>query len=270
MAQADLVSLADAKAWLGITTADTARDATLSRLITQMSRSIYNSLNRQFLLPKLITETYDGNGQTRLQLRNWPAISVSSLTVDGLAITASPDVNTTGYVLEPSDTEPPGNMQLITLRGKRFSKGESNVQVSYICGYLVSGEISVIPATPFQITAQAPYGIWGSDYLVQFTGGATLTAVTSAPAAGQYTVSNGLYTFAAADVGKSVTLSYGYIPADLTQVTLEWLAYRWAAKDRVGQTSKSIGGQETVSYTNEAVPAFVAQSLQNFKRVIPC
>jgi len=269
MAQADLVSLENAKSWLSITTADTARDAALSRLITQISRAIHNTLNRQSLLPRLVTETYDGNGQTRILLRNWPAVSVTSLSIDGVLVPASTSVFMMGYVLEPPDVEPPGSMQYLTLRGKKFSKGESNIQVSYTAGYLVSGEAAVIPVSP-HITTQNPYGAWACDYQVQFTDGTALTAVESTPQVSQYSVSNGVYTFADENAGRDVLLFYGFVPADLAQIALEWIAYRWASKDRIGQTSKSIGGQETVAYTNEAIPVFVAQGLQNFKRVIPC
>ena len=95
-----------------------------------------------------------------------------------------------------------------------------------------------------------------------------MSAVLSAPARGQYSVSAGVYTFAAADAGSAVALSYGYIPADLEQCALEWVADRYKYKDRIGMTSKSLGGQETVAYQNKATPDFVAQSLMNFRRII--
>lgn len=271
MAQFDLVSLAEVKTWLGITNTDATRDALLSQLITQISRAIFNNINRNNLLPQTVTETYDGSGHSRLQLRNWPALSVSSVTVDTATYAVSTSVSTPGFFLEPPDTEPPGNMQLLHLRYCRFTKGWQNVSVTYTIGYMVSGEVQSIPSSgPYQITAFAPYGNWGSDYSVSFTGGAALTAVTGVPSTGQYSVSSGVYTFSVDDAGESISLSYGYIPADLTQCALEWIAYRYSQRDRIGQTSKSIGGQETVAYTNEAVPAFVDESLRNFRRTVPC
>ena len=92
----------------------------------------------------------------------------------------------------------------------------------------------------------------------------------SAPTVGQYAVNSGVYIFSASDNNKTVGISYGYIPSDLAQAALEWLSYRWSSKDRIGQSSKSLGGQETVSFTNEDVPVFVKQLLKNFMRVVPC
>lgn len=73
---------------------------------------------------------------------------------------------------------------------------------------------TAIPAgTPYTITVAPPNtGTFGSDMGVFFAAtGVQLTRVTSAPAAGQYSVSAaGVYTFAAADAGKSVGLSYEY------------------------------------------------------------
>ncbi len=76
----------------------------------------------------------------------------------------------------------------------------------------------VIPITPFTDTVTPPStGVFVSDLGVYYgdTGGVEaglqLMRVSSAPAAGQYSVSNlGLYTFAAADVGKPVYRKYFY------------------------------------------------------------
>ncbi|NLR74212.1 hypothetical protein [Leeia aquatica] len=71
---------------------------------------------------------------------------------------------------------------------------------------------SVIPATPFQITVAPPSsGTFTSDFGVIDANGRPMTRVASAPATGQYMVSNvGLYTFAAGDVGKTVFINYEY------------------------------------------------------------
>ena len=177
---------------------------------------------------------------------------------------------THGYVLEQSDDAPPGAMQQLFLRGPHvFRKGRQNVVVSYRAGYEIVGEAQAIPlSAPFTIDALAPYGGWAADTGVTYAGGAAMGAVSNAPARGQYSVSGGVYTFAAADAGAAVALSYGYIPADLEQCALEWVADRYKYKDRIGMTSKSLAGQETVAYQNKATPDFVAQSLMNFRRII--
>lgn len=74
-----------------------------------------------------------------------------------------------------------------------------------------------IPTTPFQVTASPPSsGTFVADLGVyDATTGVQLTRVASGPAAGQYSVNagTGVYTFAAADTGKSVVYSYEYTAA---------------------------------------------------------
>jgi hypothetical protein len=275
MTVGDLVQLAAVKSWCGVTT--TNDDALLAALITQISRGIYNYLNRSFVLPTNVVENYDGNGRQQLLLRNWPVGAIASLTIDGQPIPPAPPLVANsppqpGFVLEASDDQPPGAMQQLFLRGDyRFQKGRQNVLVAYRAGYEVVGETQVVPTSaPYQLTALAPFGQWAQDTGVAYADGATLTPVASPGAAGQYAVNaaTGTYSFAAADAGQPVTLSYGYIPADLEQCALEWVADRYRYKDRIGIASKSLGGQETTAYQNKSVPDFVAMALTNFRRII--
>lgn len=70
---------------------------------------------------------------------------------------------------------------------------------------------SAIPATPFQITVTPPdSGVFLEDLGVRNSNGLAMTRVASAPAEGQYSVASGVYTFAAADTGKTVYISYSY------------------------------------------------------------
>ncbi len=103
---------------------------------------------------------------------------------------------------------------------------------------------------------------------VSYANGTPLEAVGSAPTQGQYSVAAGTYTFAAADANAAVLLNYGYVPADLANAALEWIADRWAYKDRVGARSKSLGGQETMSWNITSIPSFVAMVIQPYRRVI--
>ncbi len=71
---------------------------------------------------------------------------------------------------------------------------------------------TAIPATPFQITPSAPSsGTFVVDLGVTDASGKAMTRVASSPATGQYAVTNlGAYTFASADAGTSVVISYEY------------------------------------------------------------
>lgn len=74
---------------------------------------------------------------------------------------------------------------------------------------------ALIPATPFTITPTVPSsGTWSEDLGVLSAAGLTMTRVASAPTTGQYSVAAGVYTFAAADTGLRVYISYAYTFTD--------------------------------------------------------
>lgn len=81
--------------------------------------------------------------------------------------------------------------------------------------YDVAG--SAIPASPYQVTITAPNsGTWSADLGVRDANGVPMTRVASAPATGQYSVAAGVYTFASADTGKTVFISYQYTATSTT------------------------------------------------------
>lgn len=67
---------------------------------------------------------------------------------------------------------------------------------------------TAIPATPFQITPTVPNtGTWNADLgVVNASTGEPLTLVTGTPAAGQYAVAAGVYTFASADHTSNISV----------------------------------------------------------------
>lgn len=267
MASRDLTTLALVKQMLSVT--DTSSDINLGTLISQISSFVYNKTSRGFFLPKTVTELQDGRGGTRLLLTNWPVQSLQSLAVDGVTIPPTTTDTGAGWVLEPATDEPPGLMQRLDLRGYSFSRGTRNVRAVYTAGYQITDE-SVVAAASVQV--DAPYGRWRTDVSVlRASDRSGLVRVSSAPSSGQYSISSdGVYTFAAADYGQQMLVSYGYVPYDLEQMVTEWVVERFKYADRVGIRSKSLGGAETVSFDNSAVPQYVAQVLQTYTRVVSC
>jgi hypothetical protein len=73
---------------------------------------------------------------------------------------------------------------------------------------------TAIPVTPFQITPTVPSsGTWDKDLgVLNFATGEPMTLVTGTPAAGQYAVSAGVYTFSSADnvAGVQVVITFAY------------------------------------------------------------
>ena len=268
----DLVSLADLKSWLDITGTDD--DALLARLITQLSRAILNVIDRPGILPQVYAEAYDGGYDVSILLRQWPVNKINTCIVDGRAISpSSPIVGDPGarpgYVLDPPGEAPPGAMQRLSLRGSLFTIGIQNVMISYSAGYQITNEPAMIPTSfPYSISAKAPYGKWASDVGVVYSNDVPLIGVTGTPAAGQYMVLDGVYSFAAADADASVFLSYGYVPADLASCCMDWAAERYSYRSRIGQHSKSLGGQETLAFIVKAIPDFAASALAPYRRVV--
>lgn len=82
---------------------------------------------------------------------------------------------------------------------------------------------ALVPGTPYTITPTVPSsGTWADDLGVVDSNGRTMVKVASAPATGQYSVSAGVYTFAAADTGITMYISfrYTYSAADAKRITL--------------------------------------------------
>lgn len=75
---------------------------------------------------------------------------------------------------------------------------------------------SAVPASgPYAVTIAPPdSGTYVADLgVLDVLTGKPLTRVASAPATGQYSLSAGVYTFAAADTGKGILISYEYSKA---------------------------------------------------------
>lgn len=69
-------------------------------------------------------------------------------------------------------------------------------------------EPGMVPATTTYIVTTANSADWTTDLGVMKTNGTVMTRVASGPAAGQYSVAAGVYTFAAADANAAVLISY--------------------------------------------------------------
>lgn len=113
----DLTTVANLKAWLGIST-DTA-DAQLQRLVTAVSVGIQAWLGRDLKAAQR-TETFDGSGSDLLLLRQAPVASVARVTVDGR------EVPPTAYRATPT--------ALVRVNGW-WPAGWGNVVVIYTAGY---------------------------------------------------------------------------------------------------------------------------------------
>lgn len=268
MPRGDLISLAQLKAHLGVQSS--GDDLLLANLISQISRAICGYINRPFIWPRDVVDTFDGNGRAKIQLRCWPVISVSSVWIDGQPVPRALTPTSQGWALEAGDVEPPGAMQMVMLRGAVYSRGWQNVSIAYRAGYQISDETCAASASaPFLVRAEQPYGAYVCDAGTTYANGQPLALVAANPAQGQYAVDDaGGYIFSAADAGQALLLNYGYVPSDLASCALEWAADRYRYRDRIGMTSKSLGGQETAAFRISAMPDYVEAALRGFIRNI--
>jgi len=123
MAAGDLTTLSDVKAWLNVQT--TNDDALLTRLISAASTFIQSWLNRQ-IASQSYTQTLNGNASRKMVLENWPITAVSSLTIDGVVVSQSPNSQTTGYMFDD---------KVVYLISRSFCRGLQNIVISYTAGY---------------------------------------------------------------------------------------------------------------------------------------
>jgi hypothetical protein len=273
MKSTDLTTLTNAKAWLGINAS--TDDVLLARLITAVSGFVQRWLNRN-IASQSYTEHRDGmgygEGRRVMVLANYPVTAISSLTVDGIAIPASPDNGDlqAGYGFDDGSIWLSASSAYASSfwpNGYQFARGRRNVVVSYTAGYLISGEAATVPSSSaYTVTTARP---WNGDRGVTYANGTALTAVASNPSQGQYSVSEGAYSFNAADAGAAVLITYSYTPEEIEQAVIELLSLRYRERSRIGQKSQTLGAGETVAYITADMPDSVKALLQQYRKVVP-
>lgn len=265
MGAGDLTTLANVKDWLGLSSANTASDQLISQLITRASAFVLNTINRSHIGLEQFTEMYDGYGSTFMVLRRAPVYQVLALSFSGTPISpAAGDGFTSaycnGFVLDPGNEK---TTSRITLFHHVTPRGRGSVMVRYTAGF-VTEEIFTIPDDSYTITVAKT---WLGNVKVE--GDEIFEEVAADPAPGQYTASGGTYVFNVADQGKQVAVSYSYVPADIEQSVIELVGERFKYKDRIGEASKSLGGQETVSFRLGSMNDFTRDALLAYKLVAP-
>lgn len=275
MADTLLTTLAHVKDWLGIESANSDADNYLLRLIKSASQFALNYMQRDSISSQTYTEIYDGYGNQFMVLRQFPATEIISLSLNGQPVSAAggDGVNTPwtdGYVLEAPKTAPA--QQRLSLFGLRFPHTRSSVYVTYKSGYLINGETNV--TSPYPTTEPvSTFYTWTEDLGVTLSDGTALTKVLVTPdnlQDMQYCCDpEGNYYFAAEQAETSVLISYSYIPPDVEQAVWELVGERYRAQERIGVSSKSLGGQETVSFDIRAMSPYIRELLNPYKRVVP-
>jgi hypothetical protein len=280
---------------------DALPTAALPSFIARTSRWILSELNRSSILPRTYNEYFSGTGTGQLILPNWPVLSISSVFLDTALQTEVSNLIVngisvqnpwSGWSIQSWNGVPPGEPAALLLGSCRpFWGGTRNINVAYQAGYQVTSEAAVVPeaiipdllADPpilqvdFVVTPEQPYGTWATDEGVTYANGTALEAIASGtPNAGEYlppapdaATPRLVYTFAEADAGADVLLSYGYIPSDLEQLALELILSRNTYRRNAGIRSKTLANQETIVYDNRPLSDFATGILQAYGSVLP-
>lgn len=133
---------------------------------------------------------------------------------------------------------------------------------------------ALVPATPFQITPTVPLsGTWDSDEGVAFGVLDTvvpMTRVAASPATGQYAVTAGVYTFAAADTGLRVFINFRYTASvtGSSKVTVANLLMGYAPSLQL-DLSVSYAGKSFTIRLPGALPSKWTWNFKNDDWVIP-
>lgn len=271
----DLTDLATVKDELGIKTSDTSNDNFLQRGISQKSQAIANFCNRVFAVEgvvdtvTILVEPGDPPATSSnkvIQLSRWPVVVVNSLTEDGTTLTEGVDFRVDCVK---------GHVYRLSTDGLLLKSWHaSTVVINYVGGYAkkVTQAANVPAAGPYIVTVtnSAAFVLDGG---VKYSSGTALTAVTGAPAHGQYAVSAGVYTFNATDANAAVNIGYWFqkFPDDVIEAALKLMTMRYKAKSRdpalmshsepnIGQDSYWIGGTRNNTFTPE-----IDAVLQNYR-----
>jgi hypothetical protein len=65
------------------------------------------------------------------------------------------------------------------------------------------------------------------------------------------------------------TAGYAVTPPDLAQACVELVALRYRERTRIGEVSKSMGGAETVSYSQKDMADSIRTLIQQYRIVAP-
>lgn len=131
-----LTTLATVKDELGI--ADDSQDARLTRMIHAATRRFESECSRRFARADY-TERIKGQGMNEILLGQWPVVSISSLTLDGVTL-----VENTDFTALPNDGILPrdyiwrwaaGGHPDLTNDPDPYS-ARRNIEVSYTAGYV--------------------------------------------------------------------------------------------------------------------------------------
>lgn len=262
----NLTTLARVRQYAPIAAASTNVDPLVrSQFIPAVSRAILRYIGTAVGRETIVGRLLDGSGTSRIMLPRTPVISVEALTVSGLVIPAAATTRSPGYVVD-------GDCITLTL-GVRFPNCRSAVQCSWSAGY-AGTDSQVIPTgnTPVQVTPDPDTcedGMITSATSV-VVDGVTFTAAANVSAimAGEYALTDGVFSFNATNAGQTAVMSYGFVPAPIVQAANEMVAMDMQQRNNPGIKSKGLAN-EMIVYDGQAMSLSTKAMLRDYTRKAP-
>src|SRR5262249_48165454 len=85
----------------------------------------------------------------------------------------------------------------------------------------------------------------------------------------QVSVQGYLFSRGAQNVVLAYTAGYSTTPPEIAQACIELVALRYRERTRIGEVSRSLGGAETVSYSQKDLSDGIKTVLQQYRSVSP-
>jgi gp6-like head-tail connector protein len=143
----NMVSLQQVKDWLGIAQTNTDNDSLIQLLVSSFSQYVINRTGRpSFNSVSQYIDTIDGNGNSRIFVRNPPIVDLILATAGSFVFPISSTNATAGIFVEDSGksiafrsqwgTGYPANYPPGSIYPYYFPPGIGNIQITYTGGYL--------------------------------------------------------------------------------------------------------------------------------------
>ncbi|HEY6019948.1 MAG TPA: hypothetical protein VIY48_08595 [Candidatus Paceibacterota bacterium] len=260
----NLTTLANVKQYLTIT--GTNQDALITPLIARESALVEAWTGRTFPSVSNVNKRLNGTGTSRLVLPDQPILSVSSLSILGSAIPASPDGVQAGFVFDDTCLYLVGGIAGMSW-GDKFPMVPQSVTVSWEAGYQTS-ETDFVPTgnTPTITPTQGGTAVTVVS-VVDNTTSTAMTQVGSSPATGQYSFSAGVFTFNTAQYNHSVTMTYKYVPAPVEQAVIEMVGLDLQQRNNIGINSKNLA-TESITYEKKGISDSAMEMLRPYRRMV--
>jgi len=122
-----LTTLAMAKVYLKIPTAELTMDSMVELFINASSQMIESETDRK-LKAQSLTEVHHGRNSNIIMMNEWPVNSITELRVGG-------DFSDAATIIDPSEYSIGDESNCVILKNRRFDRGYNNVQIIYNGGY---------------------------------------------------------------------------------------------------------------------------------------